>query len=109
MVTSLNEESLEALIVAQMTAAGSDQSSGPRWAEGDPDNYDRAFAVDLVELTAFLQATQPEVVETLDLAEDSTTRRKFLSRLQGDIAKHGVVAVLRNGLQHGAHAIALYY
>src|SRR5665647_2156640 len=109
MATSLNEESLEALIVAQMTTAGTDQVTTPLWGEGDPDNYDRAFAVDLAELTAFLQATQPEVAETLDLAEDSTTRRKFLSRLQGEIAKHGVVAVLRNGLQHGAHGIALYY
>lgn len=38
MVTSLNEESLEALIVAQMTAAHRD---GGGWLEGCPHDFDR--------------------------------------------------------------------
>ncbi|KKZ14817.1 MAG: DEAD/DEAH box helicase, partial [Candidatus Synechococcus spongiarum 142] len=36
-------------------------------------------------------------------------RRKFLARLQGEIAKHGVVAVLRDGIRHGAHHLELFY
>ena len=77
--------------------------------QGSAQDYDRAHAVDLVQLAAFLRTTQPGLVEPLGLEEDSVVRCKFLARLQGEIAKHGIVHVLRNGLQHGAHAIDLYY
>ena len=105
MVTSLDEESLEALIVADMTADG--PSGG--WIEGEPHAFDRAHAVDLVQLTAFIGATQPDLVEPLGLDEDSPTRRKFLARIQGEITKHGVVVVLRNGVQHGPHSVDLFF
>ena len=97
MVSSLDEESLEALIVKQMTTPAAD---GGGWEQGSPADYDRAHAVDLVQLTAFLRTTQPGLVAPLGLEEDSVVRRKFLARLQGEIAKHGIVHVLRNGLQH---------
>lgn len=107
MVASLNEESLEALIVAQMI---SDTASDVgRWVEGSPGDYDRAHAVDLAQLSAFLRATQPAVAEALDLDRDSATRRAFLARLQGEVSRHGGVAVLRNGVQHGPHSVDLYY
>ena len=106
MVTSLNEESLEALIVAQMVGA---EGEAPRWVQGAPKEYDRAYAVDLAQLADFLRETQPETAEALDLDQDSTTRRAFLARLQGEVTKHGGVAVLRNGVQHGPHSIDLYY
>ncbi|HZL05236.1 MAG TPA: type I restriction endonuclease, partial [Coriobacteriia bacterium] len=106
MVTSLNEESLEALIVAQMVGA---EGEAPRWVEGAPKDYDRAYAVDLAQLADFLRETQPGTAEALDLDQDSTTRRAFLARLQGEVTRHGGVAVLRNGVQHGPHSIDLYY
>ena len=56
---------------------------GAGWLPGDPADYDREYCVDLVQLTAFLQATQPEIAESLDLGNDSPTRRRFLARLQG--------------------------
>ena len=105
MVTSLDEESLEALIVADMTADG--PSGG--WIEGEPHAFDRAHAVDLVQLTAFIGATQPDLVEPLGLDEDSPSRRKFLARLQGEITKFGVVSVLRKGVQHGPHSVDLFF
>lgn len=82
---------------------------GSGWLPGDPADYDRDFCVDLAKLTAFLRATQPEVAETLDLDHDSPTRRKFLARLQGEVSKRGVVDVLRHGIHHGPHHIALFY
>ncbi|MAT54893.1 MAG: DEAD/DEAH box helicase [Saprospirales bacterium] len=82
---------------------------GVGWLPGDPAHYDREYCVDLVQLTAFLRATQPEIAETLDLDNDSPTRRKFLSRLQGEISKRGVVDVLRNGIQHGPWHLELFY
>jgi type I restriction enzyme, R subunit len=106
MVTSLNEESLEALIVAQMTGAVPD---GGGWLKGDPDDFDRAHAVDLAQLTTFLRATQPALVEPLDLDDDSVTRRTFLARLQGEITKNGIVSVLRKGIKHGQHNVDLFY
>jgi type I restriction enzyme R subunit len=82
---------------------------GVGWLPGDPADYDREYCVDLVQLTAFLRSTQPEVAEALDLDNDSPTRRKFLARLQGEVSKRGVVDVLRNGIQHGPHRIELFY
>jgi type I restriction enzyme R subunit len=82
---------------------------GVGWLPGDPADYDREYCVDLVQLTAFLRATQPKVADALDLDHDSPTRRKFLARLQGEVSKRGVVDVLRNGVQHGPHHIELFY
>ena len=65
----------------------------------------RAYAVDLVQLKAFIAATQPKLVETLDLDNDSPTRRGFLARLQGEITKRGVIDVLRKGVKHQQHNV----
>ena len=59
------------------------------WVCGDPDDYDREQCMDLVQWAAFLKATQPEAAGTLALDENGPTRRKFLSRLQGEIRKRG--------------------
>lgn len=59
MTTNISEGGLETLIVRDMVARG--------WSEGKPGDYDREYAVDLVQLGAFLADTQPEVAEHLDL------------------------------------------
>jgi type I restriction enzyme, R subunit len=82
---------------------------GSGWLPGNPHDYDREYCVDLVQLSAFLKSTQPDIADTLDLTEDDATRRKFLARLQGEISKRGTIDVLRNGLHHGAHDIELFY
>jgi type I restriction enzyme, R subunit len=102
MKTDTSEKGLEALIVSDMTAGGG-------WIAGNPKDYDRSYAVDLVQLAAFLGATQSELVEPLDLANDSPTRQKFLARLQGEIAKRGVIDVLRHGVKHGPHSIEFFF
>jgi len=63
----------------------------------------------IAQLTAFLTATQPLLSQALDLYAHSPTRQKFLARLQGEIAKRGVIDILRNGLKHGPHDIALFF
>jgi type I restriction enzyme R subunit len=122
--TDTSEAGLESLICRALTgsdclprpvgtpavvAETSESYGGVGWLPGDPADYDREYCVDLVQLAAFLRATQPEVAEALDLDSDSPTRRKFLARLQGEVSKRGVVDVLRNGLQHGPHRIELFY
>jgi type I restriction enzyme, R subunit len=103
MSTDLSEKGLETLIVNHLT------SKEVGWLAGDSKNYEREYAVDLAHLAAFLQATQPDTAEALDLDHDSPIRRKFLARLQGEITKRGVVDVLRNGIKHGPHDLDLFY
>lgn len=120
MKTDTSEKGLEALIVAEMTGARSGDAAGfgdrerpfgalANWTIGDPEDYDRAHAVDLAQLRAFIAATQPKLTDALGLRDDSPTRQKFLARLQGEISKRGVIDILRRGLKHGAHEIDLFY
>lgn len=103
MTSDTSERGLETLIISDMT-----NTSGG-WIEGKPADYDREYCVDLSQLAAFLNDTQPEISEGLGLEEDSPIRRKFLARLQGEITKHGTIDVLRHGINHGPHEITLFY
>ena len=121
LTTDTTESGLERLICTVLAghacdpAGGTDAvvaqpaSGGVGWSGGLPGDYDREFCVDRVQLAAFLGATQPEVAESLALNEDGPTRRKFLARLQGQIAKRGTIDVLRHGIQHGPHRLDLFY
>ena len=118
MKTDTSENGLEALIVAGMTGhaalpAPGDGSQAPvspdAWLAGDPGAYDRTWTVDLIQLHAFIAATQPPLVAALDLSNDSPTRQKFLARLQGEVGKRGVIDVLRHGIKHGQHDVDLFY
>ena len=79
------------------------------WVLGRADDYDREYCIDVVQLREFLHETQSEIADSLSLAEDGPTRRKFLARLQGEISKRGTIDVLRHGIKHGAHDIAVFY
>ena len=118
--TDTSERGLERLICTVLTGSacdagqeepllGSTPSYGTGWICGDPQDYDRDYCIDLVQLSAFLHATQTSAAESLDLGEDSPTRRKFLARLQGEVTKRGTIDVLRNGVKHGPHHIDLMY
>ena len=82
---------------------------GVGWTGGSFHDYDRVYCVDLVQLAAFLRDTQPAAADALTLSEDGPTRRAFLTRLQGEIAKHGTIDVLRNGVRHRALHLDLFY
>lgn len=97
----LNEESLEALMVKQMVEVG--------WQEGVSTNYEPAYALDLPQLVSFIEATQPDLVDALSLHAESPTRHAFLSRVQGEVTRRGVVEVLRKGIGHNQHHIDFFY
>lgn len=103
MSTDLSEQALETLIVDCLT------STAGGWLAGNPKDYDREYAVDLVQLSAFLKATQPMKAEVLDLDSNSPIRQKFLARLQGEITRRGIVDVLCRGIKHGPHDLDLFY
>ena len=119
--TDTTEKGLESLICASLTGGAAFESPqngivrerpssyGAGWIQGDPQHYDRQYCVDLTQLSAFLDATQPVAAQSLDLGQDSPTRRKFLARLQGETTKRGTIDVLRNGTRHGPHQVDLMY
>ena len=120
MTTDTSENSLESLICAALTgyprspaAKGTFRQRlvdhGPYWMHGDPGDYDREHCVDLAQLSDFLHDTQPEAAAPLDLTQDSHVRRRFLARLQGEVAKRGTIDVLRKGIKHGPHSIDFLY
>ena len=99
--TDTTEKGLESLITNSLTNNG--------WLPGDPQDYDRAQCVDLVHLSIFLSATQPETAAALSLDSDSPTRKQFLDRLKREIGNRGIIDVLRKGIQHRQHQITLFY
>ena len=120
--TDTSEAGLEALIVRQFVghrqvkpsprgATGEDRAActGVGYVEGNPEDYDREHAVDLAQLLDFLRDTQPAVIEKFALENDGHQRQKFLHRLQGEVARRGIVDVLRKGIKHGPASVDLFY
>ena len=100
--TDTSEKGLESVIVASLVAEA-------KYAQGTSTDYDREHAVDLAKLLGFLRDTQPSVVELLALDQDGPKRTQFLARLQGEIAKRGVIDVLRKGVKDGPAHVDLFY
>ena len=121
MTTDTSERSLERLICIALAGDPCDPPASPRarepsaqyggvgWSPGSYLDYDRDYCVDLVQLEAFLRDTQPEAVESLSLSEDGPTRRKFLTRLQGEVTKRGTIDIFRKGIKHGRYHIDLFH
>jgi len=123
--TDTSEKGLETLIMRHMT--GTDGLAvppnmvtdrpppygGTGYTAGSAQDYDRAHALDVPQLFAFLRATQPEAFKKLALfvANDAKdiNRLKFLARLSGEIGKRGVIDVLRKGVEHGPVHFDLFY
>lgn len=100
--TDTSEFGLESLIVRSLV----DEAG---YVQGRSEDFDKDHAIDLAKLRSFLEATQPQIAEAVGIAEDSPKRQQFLHRLQGEIAKRGVVDVLRGGVKHGPLAVDLFY
>jgi len=119
--TDTSERGLESLIVAALTGQAAAPAREPgavrehldaragRCVAGDPADYDRDHAVDTAKLLTFLSTTQPRVVEALELYSGRLRLRQLLDRLQGEVAKRGVIDVLRKGIKHGPASVELFY
>ena len=116
MTTDTSEKGLESLIVRHMTGTdGLDVApnsvaqppapyGGTGYFAGSPKDFDRAHALDVAQLFAFLRATQPEGLKKLAMVDahdaKDLNRIKFLSRLSAEVGKRGVIDVLRKGIAH---------
>lgn len=125
MTTDTSEKGLETLIMRHMTGTGGLAVAPNRVAErpppyggtgytaGNAQDYDRAHALDVPQLFAFLRATQPEAFKKLGMANPDEAkdinRLKFLARLSSEIGKRGVIDVLRKGVDHGPVHFELFY
>jgi type I restriction enzyme R subunit len=122
MTTDTSERGLETLIVRHMTGTDgravtpgavveTPDAAGTGYFAGSPKDYDRAQALDVPQLFAFLRATQPEAFEKLAMGDDHNdiNRLKFLARLSAEVGKRGVIDVLRKGVAHGPAHFDLFY
>lgn len=126
MSTDTSEKALESLIMRHMTgtdglppvvpagtvsvtsalpvALAPTPLGGTGYLAGMPRDYDRAHALDVYQLFAFLRATQPEAFKKLAIVDADDVRDinriKFLTRLSSEVGKRGVVDVLRKGIEH---------
>ncbi|AKJ64779.1 type I restriction endonuclease subunit R [Kiritimatiella glycovorans] len=100
--TDTSEKGLETLIVESLV-------NDAGYVQGSNADYGREHVIDLAKLREFLEATQPETAETLALDQDCPKRTQFLHRLDAEIAKRGVIDVLRKGVKHGPVSLDLFY
>ena len=101
MLTNTKEVGLENLIVESLRTQGYEIGTNP--------DYDRDHAVDVMRLFRFLNATQPEEMAKLQLDASEIKRKQFLDRLQGEIAKRGIIDVLRNGFSYYPASFVMFY
>ena len=90
--TNTKESGLEALIVKWLVDHN-------EYEQGTNADYNREYAVDETRLFRFLQDTQPDALEKLGVFKSALKKKQFLNRLQGEIAKRGIIDVLRNGVK----------
>jgi type I restriction enzyme R subunit len=102
MPTNTKESGFETLIVNWLV-----EHNG--YERGISSDYNREYAVDETRLFRFLEATQPDQVEKLGLRESDIKRVQFLDRLRGEIAKRGVIDVLRNGIKIYPADLVMFY
>jgi len=100
--TNTKENGLEALIVKWFV-----EQNG--YEQGSNNDYNREYAIDETRLFRFLQDTQPEALETLGVLKSEIKKTQFLNRLQGELAKRGIVDVLRNGVKIYPADLIMFY
>lgn len=100
--TNTKESGLETLIVKWLV-----DHNG--YEQGTNADYNREYAVDETRLFRFLQDTQPDALEKLGVFKSALKKKQFLNRLQGEIAKRGIIDVLRNGVKIYPANLIMFY
>ena len=100
--TNTKENGLESLIVKWLV-----EQNG--YEQGSNADYNREYALDETRLFRFLQDTQPEALEKLGVFKSNIKKKQFLNRLQGELAKRGVIDVLRNGVKIYPANLIMFY
>lgn len=102
MPTNIKESGFETLIVDWLV-----NHNG--YEQGLSSDYNKDFAIDETRLFRFLSVTQPVEMEKIGALTSEVKRGQFLSRLQGEIAKRGIIDVLRSGIKVYPANLVMFY
>ncbi len=102
MPTNTKESGLEALIVKWLVEEN-------KYEQGTNADYNREYAIDETRLFRFLSDTQPDEMNKLGVFTSDVKKKQFLNRLQGEIAKRGIIDVLRNGIKVYPVDLIMFY
>jgi type I restriction enzyme R subunit len=102
MPTNTKEAGLENLIVSYLV-------DHHGYEQGSNDNSNSDYAIDEIRLLRFLKDTQPNQLEKLGILHSDHKKNKFFNRLQGEIAKRGVIDVLRKGINVYPASLIMFY
>lgn len=100
--TDRTEKGFETLIVNWLV-----EQNG--YEQGTNDDYSKEYAIDEIRLFRFLNDTQPKEMEKLGVNSSNQKKRQFLNRLSGEIAKRGIIDVLRNGVKAYPADLIMFY
>lgn len=100
--TDKTEKGFETLIVNWLV-----EQNG--YEQGTNDDYNKEYAVDETRLFRFLNDTQPREMAKLGVNNSDQKKRQFLNRLSGEIAKRGIIDVLRNGVKAYPADLIMFY
>lgn len=100
--TDTKESGLETLIVKWLV-----EHNG--YEEGSNADYNKEYAIDETRLFRFLKDTQPDQMDKLGVFKSEQKKRQFLNRLQGELAKRGIIDVLRNGIKVYPVDLIMFY
>lgn len=100
--TNTRENGLEVLIVKWLA-----EKNG--YEQGTNADYNRDYAIDETRLFRFLQDTQSDALEKLGVFKNDMKKKQFLNRLQGEIAKRGIIDVLRSGVKVYPANLIMFY
>lgn len=102
MPTNTKESGLETLIVDWLV-----NHNG--YEQGNNADYNRDYAIDETRLFRFLRTTQGIAMEKLGVFKSEQKKQQFLNRLQGEIAKRGIIDVLRKGIRVYPVDLVMFY
>ena len=100
--TDKTEKGFETLIVNWLV-----EQNG--YEQGTNDDYNKEYTVDETRLFRFLNDTQPREMAKLGVNNSDQKKRQFLTRLSGEIAKRGIIDVLRNGVNAYPADLIMFY
>lgn len=100
--TNTKESGLEALIVKWLV-----EQNG--YEQGVNQDYNRDYAIDETRLFRFLQDTQPDSLTKTGVLRSEIKKMQFLNRLQGELAKRGIIDVLRSGVKVYPADLIMFY
>lgn len=102
MPTNTKEHGLETLIVDYLV-----NNNG--YEQGANEDYNRNYAVDETRLLRFLKETQLYELDKTGILNSDHKKEQFLNRLQGEIAKRGIIDVLRKGISFYPVNLIIFY